>query len=286
MILKTRTVDPGKRFPSAIMQGVLTTRRAGRYFLHDHRRATHSSRRLRGQTTAAHTLATMRVVRLWRYPVKSMLGERLTEAAIDHRGVVGDRRYAVRTADDKLGSGKNSRRFRRIDGLFELSAHYRGTDEPPAVTHNGTELTTDDIRKFLGRTDIRLAIEDDIPHFDDAPLHMATTASIAAIADNVHTVAVDERRFRPNIVIDTDEKGFVENDWVGRTATVGPVRIEFTKLTERCVMTNNAQYELGRSPEVLKTATRLNHMCVGIYALVLQPGTVRLGDRFELSPAD
>lgn len=228
----------------------------------------------------------MRVVGLWRYPVKSMLGERLTDAAIEHRGVVGDRRYAVRTADDKLGSGKNSTRFRRIDGLFELTAHYRGTDEPPTVTRDGVELTTDEIRKFLGRDDIRLAVEDEIPHFDDAPLHLTTTASIAELADNVNAVAVDERRFRPNIVIDTDEKGFLENDWVGRTATIGPIRVEFTKLTERCVMTNSAQSELGRSPEVLKTATRLNHMCVGIYALVLQPGTVRLGDRVELSPAD
>jgi hypothetical protein len=225
----------------------------------------------------------MQVVALWRYPVKSMLGELLTEATIDHRGVVGDRLYAVRDGNDKLGSGKNSRRFRRIDGLFELTAHYRGTDEPPAVTHNGTELTADALREFLKLDDIRLAAEADIPHFDDAPLHLATTASIDEIANAVTAVAVDERRFRPNIVIDTDEKGFVENDWVGRTATIGPVCIEFSKLTERCVMPNNAQSELGRSPEVLKTATRLNNMCLGIYATVLRPGTVHLGDKLLLA---
>lgn len=220
---------------------------------------------------------------LWRYPVKSMLGEQLTEAEIDERGVVGDRLYAVRTDDDKLGSGKNSRRFRRIDGLFDLRARYRGPDARPEIAlPDGRDVQDADseLRRFLGRDDIRLAAENDLMHFDAAPLHLATTASISAMADAVQTVAVDERRFRPNIVIDTgNARGFVENDWVDHTATIGnSVRISFSKVTERCVMTNNAQYELARSPDVLKTATRLNNMCVGIYATVLATGPIRLGD--------
>ena len=60
----------------------------------------------------------MEVTGLWRYPVKSMLGERCQHLELDFRGVKGDRRYAVRDADGKLGSGKDSRRFRIMD-IFE-----------------------------------------------------------------------------------------------------------------------------------------------------------------------
>ncbi len=66
------------------------------------------------------------VATLWRYPVKSMLGEPREYLDIDTRGVVGDRRYAIRNAEGKLGSGKSTRRFRRIDGLLRFRAAYNG----------------------------------------------------------------------------------------------------------------------------------------------------------------
>ena len=64
------------------------------------------------------------VAALWRYPVKSMLGERCQSLALTARGVEGDRLYAIRDADGKFGSGKSTRRFRRIDGLFAFHAVY------------------------------------------------------------------------------------------------------------------------------------------------------------------
>ena len=63
--------------------------------------------------------------KLWRYPVKSLLGESRTELSIDRRGVVGDRWFAIRDSNGKFGSGKNTRRFRKIDRLFELQAQYK-----------------------------------------------------------------------------------------------------------------------------------------------------------------
>ena len=69
------------------------------------------------------------VVALWRYPVKSMLGEQCDAVEIDNRGVVGDRVFAVRDPEGKLGSGKNTRRFRSIDGLFGFRARGEGDVE-------------------------------------------------------------------------------------------------------------------------------------------------------------
>ncbi len=74
----------------------------------------------------------VRVTGLWRYPVKSMLGERCKMLELDSRGVMDDRRYAVRDANGKFGSGKNTRRFRKIDGLYGFSAVY--SDGIPVMT--------------------------------------------------------------------------------------------------------------------------------------------------------
>src|SRR3972149_7623580 len=75
-------------------------------------------------TTISPTLG--RVQELWRYPVKSMLGERRELIDLNARGVEGDRTYAIRDATGKFGSGKNTRRFRKIDGLFKFRAVYEG----------------------------------------------------------------------------------------------------------------------------------------------------------------
>jgi len=78
---------------------------------------------------------------LWRYPVKSMLGEPCSALALDARGAVGDRLYAVRDAAGKLGSGKNTRRFRQIDGLFGFSARWND---------GALEITFPDGRRMQG----------------------------------------------------------------------------------------------------------------------------------------
>jgi hypothetical protein len=70
---------------------------------------------------------------LWRYPVKSMLGEQLAQAPVDARGILGDRLYAVRDTDGRLGSGRDTRRFRRMDGLLDFHAEY-GSDLVPIIT--------------------------------------------------------------------------------------------------------------------------------------------------------
>lgn len=218
-----------------------------------------------------------------------MLGERREHVTLDDRGVLGDRLYAVRGSDGKLGSGKNSRRFRRVDGLFGFRAQYDGA--VPVVTFpDGRRIRGDDpcfgeqLRRETGHDDVELAEEADISHFDTAPLHLLTDASVSWLAAAVSTTKVDARRARPNLVIATGEPpGPVENDWVGRCAMVGPdVVIAFMKLTERCVMVNNAQDDLTHSSEVLRTITAKNDIAFGIYATVVQAGTIRLGDEFRL----
>lgn len=229
------------------------------------------------------------VAELWRYPVKSMLGECCEQTWLDGRGVAGDRLYAVRDSHGKLGSGKNSRRFRRIDGLFGFRARYEGT--VPVVTFpDGHQVRGDDpgideqLRQALGQPDLELACESAVSHFDQAALHLVTDASLAWLAGRVPGVRVDARRLRPNLLVRTGQPaGLPEDRWVGRTARVGASAVlEFTHRTERCVMVNNAQDDLPQTSRVLRAIGEGNELLLGIYAKVIRPGPVGLGDKLCL----
>lgn len=221
------------------------------------------------------TVATLR-----RFPVKSMLGERLPELVIDERGTVGDRLWAVTYTDGKLGSGKNSRRFRRTEGLLHFSASYAdGVGRPRVVTPDGSELRDDaHLAELLG-VDVRLARESAVPHFDECGVTLIGIASLHALGDILgDTEPADAHRFRKNILLDTDEP-WIEEDWVGREVAVGDeVRLRVTNRMKRCVMTTMAQRDLPEDRRVLKTLTADRGMCIGVGADVLVPGTVRLGD--------
>lgn len=225
---------------------------------------------------------------LWRYPVKSMRGEQLAVAAIDARGIVGDRAYAVRTPDGKLGSGKTTSRFARIDGLLECAA--RLDDGSAAIElPGGATVRADDpgagqaLGSVLGMP-VSLAREDGVSHFDAAAIHLVTTSSLHWLRNAVPEVVTDERRLRPNLVLDTgDLPPHVEDAWLGRTLAVGNVCLRIRKRTERCVMVNAAQADLAASPAVLRAITQGNAACIGVYADTVTPGTIHVGDPARIS---
>lgn len=84
------------------------------------------------------------VIELRRYPVKSLAGETLTVAAVDERGLDGDRRWAVTDTDGKFGGSKSTRRFRKMDGLLQLTANYDRHLSPVIGFPDGRRLLGDD----------------------------------------------------------------------------------------------------------------------------------------------
>jgi uncharacterized protein YcbX len=228
------------------------------------------------------------IAALWRYPVKSMRGEALQSLAIDERGVTGDRYFALKDSEGRLGSGKTTRRFRQIEGLLGFTA---ATENDAVVIRfpDGRVMRADDpalggVLSAVCNMEIKVESEDQdrIMHRDSAPLHLLTEASIAWLRARLPDVAIDARRFRPNIVIAGAGAGLVEQQWLGRTIAIGETLIvKAARPTVRCVMTTQPQAELGAAPEVLRQLTADNAASLGIYAEVLQPGTVRLGDRLR-----
>ncbi len=223
----------------------------------------------------------MHVASLHRYPVKSMVGERLEVADVVLRGLRGDRLWAVRDEDGKLGSGKSTRRFRRMAGLLDLVASYDG-DVPVVTFPDGRGLRGDDpavdaaLSAHVGRP-VTLGREGGVSHFDDGPVHLVTTASLRAVGE-VLGERTDPRRFRPNLVVDTDDlAGLVEDDWVGRRLEVGDVVLEVVARMPRCVMVNLPQVGLGAT-RVLDVVGDLNDANLGVLATVVTPGRLRVGD--------
>jgi uncharacterized protein YcbX len=222
------------------------------------------------------------VIELWRYPVKSLLGEQMDVAELEHRGVRGDRRFAVTDRKGKLGSGKTTRRFRLLRGLFDLRARTDG-GRTLVTLPDGRELDVGDVQLdiFLSeRYGDRLQVleESVVPHHDVAPLHLLTTASLRWLGRQLPASKIDRRRFRPNIFLDVAGEGLVEDRWVGRRFALGSAVVRILDRTERCVMTTNAQQELPNDPAVLRAVTQLNNVCFGVLAAVDQPGLVRVGD--------
>ncbi|MBZ4321327.1 MOSC domain-containing protein [Streptomyces huiliensis] len=229
------------------------------------------------------------VERIWRYPVKSTGGEALERVDVEARGLVGDRLYAVRDAEGRFGSGKNTRRFRRMPGLLRLRSRYPdGSDVPQLLAPDGVPVpdATAYLRAYLGRDDVELARERAVSHFDQLPVSVLTTATLDWVRAAVPGVPVDERRFRPNLLVRTPPgtRPFVEDDWFGRTASVGDgARLHFERSSERCAMTNEAQQDLPHSPLVLRAIARGHAMRLDALATVARPGRVRVGDALVLA---
>ncbi|MET9604164.1 MOSC N-terminal beta barrel domain-containing protein [Streptomyces sp. NPDC006512] len=228
-----------------------------------------------------HTVGT--VERIWRYPIKSTGGERLERADVDPRGLVGDRLFAVRDGEGRFGSGKNTRRFRRMPGLLQLRSRYpEGTERPELLDPDGVTVAepTAYLRRYLGRDDVELAREQTISHFDQLPLSVLTTATLDWVRAAVPGVRVDERRFRPNLLIRTPPgtRAFVEDEWFGCRAWIGSALcVEFVRSSERCVMTNEAQQDLPHSPLVLRAIAKAHHARLDALATVVTPGWVSSG---------
>jgi uncharacterized protein YcbX len=268
------------------------------------------------------------IAEIRRYPVKSMQGELLTEATVDALGIAGDRRYAVRDlTTGKILSAKNPR---VAGGLLACSARTEPGNTNVVVTVDGSDFAVDDptaaaALSSLLKTDVHIeaatdaeevyesywpeiegvALSDttiDLPmsmstepgtFVDLAALHVMATGSLDHLAGLNAELVVTADRFRPSILIATPgASGFVEKDWVDRTANAGGATLSFGGESPRCIMTTHAQGELPKQKEILQTIARENRVemegmgafaCLGIYAEVTAGGTIAVGDQLTLT---
>ncbi len=288
------------------------------------------------------------VTRLWRFPVKSMLGEHLEQAEVTEEGLLGDRAYALIDVDTgRVVSAKSVRLFPNVLGCQAafVEAPRSGQVLPPVriVLPDGTSVTSnsgnvDGVLSAYFQRDVtlaRAAPEDytidqyhpDLENLDPTghrdvvveqklgsalfaevglaspvpvgsfldffPVSVLTTSTLEQLNEFQPQSRFDQRRFRMNLIIDTEEPGFLENDWVGHELGIGEtLRLGVAMPDPRCVMTTLAQEDLPKDTDILRTLIRHNRIqvgdmgqfpCAGAYAVVAALGTVRTGDRVGLN---
>ncbi len=259
---------------------------------------------------------------LTRYPVKSMLGQLLDEAAVGDTGLERDRwRALVDPATGYVCTAKHPRLWRR---LLQYSAAADGT-AVRITTPDGDVLDADDPRLVetltadLGRpvtmsaarpagsqverpdpeAVIARGVEAEVEaptleisqgnggdtFVDHSPIHLITTATLEHLG-------IEALRYRPNLVLSGDVEAFVENSWIGRELTVGEVVLRLTLPTPRCAVPTLEHGDLGPNKKALTPLLTENRRevpgfgvlpCAGAYAEVVRPGTVRVGDAVSVA---
>ena len=222
------------------------------------------------------------VLRVTRYPVKSMGGEILGSVEVGPTGLVGDREWAVYAADGKLASGKHSRRFRRMDPVFELVAAKLAGDtvvtlpdgSQVALGQDGADAA---LSAHFGEP-VTVRREGEVPHQDAATFSLVGSATLAELGRHEGDGRpLDPRHLRANVVVTTTEP-YAEESWIGREVTIGTVRLRISEAIERCRMVGVAQVGLPERPRMLQAISDHHDLLAGVYASVLQPGTLSVGD--------
>jgi hypothetical protein len=223
-----------------------------------------------------------RLVAVHRFPVKSMGGESLARAPVARTGLAGDRGWAVYDPEGKLASGKHSRRFRRMDPVFQLVAR-KDKDAVVVTMPDGSELVAGQgdadaaLSAHFG-VPVALRRESEIAHQDAGELSLVGTATLQALgAYEGDGRTLDPRHLRANLVVETNEP-YVEERWVGREFSIGGVRLQPTEPIERCRMVGVAQVGLAERPGMLRAISEHHNLLAGIYLKVLAPGEIAVGD--------
>ncbi len=234
-----------------------------------------------------------RIEALFRYPVKSMRGESLDAAMLGWHGVEGDRRLALRRLEEPGGfPWLTASKLPELVAFTPRRGHDAGADALPTHvrTPEGMDLPmfadalAADIERRSGQrvqmTHLRHGI------FDDATVSVIATDTIREIS-RLAGVAMDVRRFRPNVVVRcTNGEPFVEDAWPGGELAFGDdedaPRVAVTMRDLRCVMIN-IDPDTGRaSPEMMKAAVRANQNYAGIYGTVTRTGRLAVGQVVRL----
>jgi len=210
-----------------------------------------------------------------------MGGESLDVAEVDARGFVGDRWYAVGDEAGRLASGKNTHRFRRRDAVFEYSA----LTEPDGrvVVGKGDSrwyVGDPDLDQLLSeqmRAAVRITPESRVRHQDEGSVSIVSSASLQWCADRWGG-SPDPRRLRVNIVLGSEDP-FVEEQWVERELELGSARLRIVQRVPRCRMIDIRQDGADPGTKWLKPLTREREMSLAVYADVVRPGRIAVGDR-------
>ena len=235
----------------------------------------------------------LRVSELWRFPIKSVGGERVSMATITELGILGDRGWGIFDVD--TGTVLTAR---RAPELLFASAALTGADVAITLPDGTSIASTDDgcntrLSSWLGRT-VELRAAGDEGGTYEVPLdfendenwvswqgpggawHDSTRARVSLVSRDTLGDWAPER-FRTNIILD----GAGEDDLVDQKVKLGSVVLDVKKGIDRCVIVTRPQPGLDRDLDVLRTINAERDTTLAVGALVVTEGTISQGDPLE-----
>lgn len=236
-----------------------------------------------------------KVEALYRYPVKSMAGQKLATAELGWHGIAGDRRLALRRMADCgdfpwLFASRLPELLRYVpcgpDGsaILDTPTHVL-TPDGDVLPVLGTGLATD-VGRRLGSPVEMMRMKHGV--FDDAAISVIASATVEELARLTGT-RPDTRRFRPNVLVRLIRPlPFAEDEWVGGTLRFGPgdnaPAIAVTQRDLRCATINIDPDSLQTTPALLKSVARTNQTNAGIYGNVIRTGRLEVGQSVIIQP--
>jgi len=229
------------------------------------------------------------ISQLRRYPVKSMRGESLPATTLTLQGLPLDRRFAfVQKASRSSFPWFTARELPEL--LCYSTSVQQADPEHVEVTVTAPEgekfpVQSDELRQILearSGKDIFL-LQDYRGSFDTAPISLISRQTVSQIALESGSEE-DPVRFRPNLLVDLESsEAFEELTWVGRILRVGDTaRIAILKVDKRCMMISLDPVNAKPNPAILRCVVQQHNNSAGVYAAVITPGEVRIGDTVSL----
>jgi uncharacterized protein YcbX len=211
----------------------------------------------------------MHVSEIWRYPVKSLKGERLNETEITKFGIPGDRQIAViRTINGRFLTSRSRPKLLALQGSINANG---------VPTINGHPWDSAEALQLVREAAGEPVTLQQVPPpqaFDVLPLLVATDGA-------VRYLNIDHRRLRPNILL-ADVPELEERNWPGRTIAIGDVRIYAEKLRDRCVMTTFDPDTQAQDPSVLLRIVRELDGSTALDSSVVTQGKIHVGDQAQI----
>lgn len=234
-----------------------------------------------------------KVSEIWRYPVSSLGGEPLTTVWIGAKGIAGDRSWCLADAvtGQPAAPEKETRwrpalflrsrltsNFPEIGFADQTWLSVKDPDLSSRLTnHFGFDVVARPYTKPNSHAGKHPPVS--VNRYEPSPLHLLTSSSLAALASLIGEQAVESRRFRPTVFLETSgPPGFVETAWLGRRLQIGDADARVEEETKRCGMTLIPQPGLAENPDILRAILRHNRRNLGIYCSIESEGLISLGD--------
>jgi uncharacterized protein YcbX len=210
----------------------------------------------------------MKITEIWRYPVKTMAGEKLERAGVGPLGIEGDRVVHVEDAEGRVITSRSHPRFLGHQGTLDP----QGVVRVDGRSWESPEVAAD-VADIVG-PGAHLVRDEGPERFDVLPLLVATDGAIAAFGH-------DHRRLRPNLVIGGVE-GLTEREWPGACLRIGSVLIGVRDLRLRCIMTSYDPDTLVQDKEITRGIYRRFDGKLALDCFVIEGGAMAVGDEVDL----